>query len=87
MPCYQLPNGNKIVADEKFIADNFPSAVLVPELPSVLNAAASERTKVQIAELEKGQPRAEREYFLTGDKTALKALDDKIAVLRSSLPK
>lgn len=43
---------------------------------------------VEIKRLEDAsQARAIREYFLTGDKTTLQSLDDKITALRSQLRK
>jgi len=53
--------------------------------PDEVKQASNASIVAEIASLEATQHRAVRECILTGDKTRLQALDDKIVVLRSKL--
>lgn len=71
--------------DGEYLVTEYDSGAVARELNRPAPIDQNAEIKSQIAALEASQARGVRECLLTGDKTGLQLIEDKIAALRAQL--
>lgn len=85
---YEVYNAatGEVVSIGTVLADPLPSHLAARPIPDPVEVIDPNTEIVaKIRRIEAGQWRAQRDYFLNGDKTALQSIEDQIAALRTKL--